>query len=376
MSLDRLLAIVSSLCIGLVLLLGGWLMISDQQALLTDARQREIDQSSVVFATTMDQAATLSATHAESLAADSKIRSLLASGARSELQAYAKPMFDRLSRLAGVGVVHFHDAAMKSFLRVWEPQNFGQDLSTFRPMVVAANHDRQTQKGLELGVRGLSLRAVSPVFAANGSDFVGTVEVGVDLQALADLAKAASGSDFALVLDRRFLRESTSGAASTHGLMLDAATDRTLFEGIMTAGRVQLSRSDVMFFHRSGDRNLTVQGRPLIDYSGNMIGTILTVSDFSSLETYYNRTLVTIGSVFLGGLLIVLAIFMSTVRAAVIRPLNDLTARLKAAPGDIAALPPASGLKEFRNLHGAVKAAVSAGPIVDPDAGSGQAQER
>lgn len=359
MSLDRLLAFVSALCVGLVLLLGGWLTIADQQALLVDARQREMDQTAVVFATTMDQAAILSATHSELLAADPTIRTLLGSGARSELQAYTKPMFERLSRLAGVGVVHFHDAAMKSFLRVWEPQNFGQDLSTFRPMVVATNHDRQTQKGLELGIRGLSLRAVSPVFAANGKDFVGTVEVGVDLQALAHLAKAASGSDFALVLDRRFLKDPGS-SASANGLVLDAATDKALFEGILGAGRVQLSRSEVMFFHQLGDRNLTVQGRPLIDYSGNMIGMILAVSDFGSLETYYNRTLVTIGSVFVAGLLIVLAVFMSTVRAAVVRPLNDLTTRLRTAPQDIATSAPSSGLKEFRDLHKAVGEAVSA----------------
>lgn len=359
MSLDRFLAFVSALCVGLVLLLGGWLMIADQQALLTDARQREIDQTSVVFSTTMDQAAILSATHSELLAADPSIRTHLAAGSRNELQAYAKPMFERLARLAGVSVVHFHDAAMKSFLRVWEPQNFGQDLSTFRPMVVAANHDRQTQKGLELGVRGLSLRAVSPVFDTSGSNFIGTVEVGVDLQALADLAKAASGSDFALVLDRRYLKDVGNAAVSANGLVLDAATDKGLFESILGAGKVQLSRSELLFFHRLGDRDLTIQGRPLIDYSGNMIGTILTVSDFGSLESYYNRSLVTIGSVFLAGLLIVTAIFMSTVRAAVIRPLKDLAVRVKASPEEAATSQATSGLKEFRDLQKAVSDAVS-----------------
>lgn len=332
-------------------------MMSDQQALLVDARQRQIDQTAVVFTTAMDQAASLSATHSESLAADPAVGSLLQAGARDALQRHAKPIFDRLFRLAGIDVVHFHDAGMKSFLRVWEPQNFGQDLSSFRPMVVAANHDRQTQKGLELGIRGLSLRAVSPLLAADGQHLIGTVEVGVNLQALADLAKAASGSDFALVLDPRYLK--ATGTAATAGLVLDAATDKTLFDRIIANGDVRLSRDKMVFAYDVDKRSLTVQSKPLIDYSGNMIGVILTVSDVSALEAHYNRSFVTLGSLFVAGLLIVFSIIMVTVRAAVVRPLRDLAEQVEAGSGTLLQSTPASGLSDYRRLHTAVVAAAS-----------------
>jgi methyl-accepting chemotaxis protein len=363
MTIDRLLAVVSSLCIGVVLAVGGWLMMSDQRALLIDARQRQIDQTAVVFTTAMDQAASLSATHSETLATDPAVRTLLQSGSRDALQAYGKPVFDRLSRLAGIDVVHFHDAGMKSFLRVWEPQNFGQDLSSFRPMVVAANHDRQTQKGLELGIRGLSLRAVSAILSEDGQALIGTVEVGVNLQALADLAKAASGSDFALVLDPRYLKSTAS--TSNPGLILDAATDKALFDRIIADGKVHLSRDKMVFAYALDSKSLTVQSKPLIDYSGNMIGVILTVSDVSGLEAHYNRSLATLGSLFIAGLLIVFSIIMVAIRAGVVRPLRDLAEQVETAPKTLAEIPPASGLADYRRLRRAVATALS-GPTATP----------
>jgi hypothetical protein len=353
MTIDRLLAVVSSLSIGFVLAIGGWLLLADQRAMLADARQRQIDQTAVVFTTAMDQAASLSATHSEALAADQAIGNLLRAGDRDALQHYAKPVSDRLSRLVGIDVMHFHDAGMKSFLRVWEPGNFGQDLSSFRPMVVAANHDRQTQKGLELGIRGLSLRAVSPVMAGDGQSLIGTVEVGVNLQALADLAKAASGSDFALVLDPRFLATAVSGK-----LVLDAATDKDLFDTIIASGALRLSRDVSVFPYVLDKKSLTVQSKPLIDYSGNMIGVMLTVSDFTTLESHYNRSIVTLASLFLAGLFVVFSVIMVAIRAAVVRPLRDLAVQLEISPETLGQAPPSSGLADYRRLHKALAEAL------------------
>ena len=359
MTIDRLLAAIAAFSVAAILLFGGWLMTSDQNALLSDARQREIDETAVIFSTAMDQAAVLSATHAETLAADGNIRTLLAAGSRDALQAYAKPVFDRLSRLAGVDVVHFHDAKMKSVLRVWDPQNFGQDLSGFRPMIVAANHDRKTQRGLELGIRGLSLRAVAPILSEDGKELIGTVEVGVNLQTLADLAKAASGSDFALVLDKRFLKDQAGAASQADGLVLDANTDKTLFAPIVAGGDVRLSRDRFTFSRNVDGRSLTVQNQPLIDYSGNVIGVILTAGDFSRLEAHYNRTVVTLASLFLGGLVLIYAVLMVAIRSAVVRPLRDLAEKVEATPRALADMAPTSALADFRRLHAAVGRIVS-----------------
>lgn len=353
MSIDRLLALISALAVAIVLLLGGGLMLADEKALLSEAQQREIDKTAVVFTAAIDQAATLSATHSELLATDPTIRPLLEAGDRAGLQAYARPILDRLKNLAGIDVIHFHDPQMKSLLRVWDPDNFGQDLSTYRPMVVAANRSRQTQKGLEVATKGLSLRAISAVM--DGDRLIGTVEAGVSLQSLADLAKSVTGGDYALVLDPQYVRDQNTETAARNGLVLNAATDRALFEKILAGGNVILSRSSYLFDFSTGDRTLSVQGKPLIDYSGNMIGTILTTCDFSDLQKYANRSLVTLISVCLGGLLIIFAIIMVTIRMAIIAPLRDLKAKVTAG-ADLGDEEPTSGLKDFRDLQTAVAA--------------------
>lgn len=352
MTIDRLLAAVAATLTALVLIIGGWLTIADQKALLDEARRREVDKTAVVFTTAMDQAATLSATHAELIAADAVARTLLAAGDRAGLQAHARPVLERLNRLAGIDVLHFHAADMKSFLRVWDPGNFGQDLSAFRPMIVAANHDHRTRKGLELGVRGLSLRAVAAVM--DGERLVGTVEAGVSLQSLADLAKAATGSDYALVLDPAFLKDVPAATrSSASGLVLDANTDKALFERVLAAGEAGLSRDSTLFTFPNGGRDLTIQGRPLIDYSGNMIGAILTTSDFGSLETHYRRTVVTIAAIGLAGFLVVFAAIMTAIRFTVVRPLQALTRAVEDNPAGAAGAAE-GGLKDYADLRRAL----------------------
>ncbi|MDO1585059.1 cache domain-containing protein [Rhizobium oryzicola] len=348
MRLSRLLSTITALLVGFILLLCGWLLISDERHLLDEAKLREIGKTAVVFSSAMQQAATLSASHAEAIAEDKTAQSLLKAKDRAGLQAYMKPAFDRLAGTADIDVLHFHEANMKSFLRVWEPENFGQDLSTFRPMVVATNHDKRTQKGLEFGIRGLSLRAMSPMLA--GSELIGTVEVGVNLKSLTELAKSSTGADFALFLDPSVTNAKNDGRRAG-ALALDANTDTSLFTALDNRGLAHLTRAPYVETTVVDGRTLGVLGTPLIDYSGNVIGVIVVSSDVTVLERHANQSLVTIAAIALAGLLIVLAVLTIAIRATVVRPMNALT---KAVRGDDMSHAPKSGLREYRALRDAL----------------------
>lgn len=352
MKLDKTLSIVAAVALALTLSVGGWVLQLDARALLTQAEEQEIDATSLVLATAMDQAATLSATHAEGFARDPAIIALLKAGDRPGLQTYAKPAFERLRELGGVDVLHFHSADMHSFLRVWEPENFGQDLSRFRPMIVAANHDRRVRKGLELGVRGLSLRAVSAL--TEGESLIGTVEVGVDLKSLTELSKAATGADYAFFLDAAAGITDQGEPSPETGLKIEAATDAGLFQALQQAGTIRLSRAAYLDKARIDGRTLGIMGRPLLDFSGRMIGTIVVTRDFTGLEGHLSRSLVTIAAVVIVGFLITFSIIMVTLRSLVLRPLATLTQQVKANAADEAE--PLSSLPEFLALQKAVAA--------------------
>ncbi len=348
MSLSRNLALVTALLVGSVLLLCGWLVLSDEQRLLDEAKLREIGKTGVVLSSALQQAATFSASHAEAIAADEKVKALMKAGDRAALQAYMKPVFDRLSAIGDVDVLHFHDLTMKSFLRVWEPENFGQDLSTFRPMVVAANHDRRLQKGLELGIRGLSLRAVAPIL--DGDALVGTVEVGVSIKSLTELSKSLSGADFALFLDPT-ASKTTAPASGPNALAIDATTDKGLFTALDATGLIHLTRAAYTDTADINGRALGMLTSPLIDYSGNVIGVTVVMSDMTPLERHLNQSIVTVGAISLGGLLIVLAFVVVSVRAAVVRPLLALAEAIRT--GDASDVP-TGGIAEYRAVREAL----------------------
>lgn len=102
----------------------------------------------------------------------------MAAGDRDALAAIMVPAFEAVSA-EGVGQFQFHLPPATSFLRVHQPERFGDDLSSFRKTVVETNARRQTVSGIEVGVAGLGIRGVQPVF--NGARHLGSVEMGLQM---------------------------------------------------------------------------------------------------------------------------------------------------------------------------------------------------
>jgi signal transduction histidine kinase len=75
---------------------------------------------------------------------------------------------------------HFHLPTGESFLRVHDPDRYGDDLSALRPMVREELSERTVIRGIEKGMGGYSLRVISPVF--DGESFAGSVEYGIDFR--------------------------------------------------------------------------------------------------------------------------------------------------------------------------------------------------
>lgn len=58
--------------------------------------------------------------------------------------------------------VHFHLPPGKSFLRVWKPEKWGDDLRSFRKTVVTVLNTGKPVYGIEPGRAGLAVRGVAP----------------------------------------------------------------------------------------------------------------------------------------------------------------------------------------------------------------------
>lgn len=362
MSLDRTLALVTAACLTLTIALSALFVINGGQEQLSEGKRQEMQATALLLTSSMSQAASLSATQATQISRDVRVIELLRAGDRAALAAYLKPSYDALASEAGVNMLHFHTPDIKSFLRVQDPTNFGQDLSGFRPMILAANKTRLLQKGLEVGIAGLSLRAVSPVL--DGETLIGTFEVGVDLKTLMDLAKSASGADFALFLSPSitgFTPKDKQAVAGTNGLVIEAATETRLFEELAGVGAVGLQREPIEATVSVKDRNFSTLSQPLLDYSGRMIGTIVIARDITELGNAFYRALVTAAAVCAIGFILCFGLMMVALRAMVVKPLGDLARYGASLLGETSATVerPTSGLVELQ------EAAEAMGKVAD-----------
>ncbi len=107
---------------------------------------------------------------AQEVANDPQIQKAFADQDRVQLLAVSTPFFERMKQ--------FHNPPSTSFLRVQNPDMFGDDLSAYREMVVTVNRNQQPAVGFETSQSGFNSRAVVPVFYQGR--FIGSVEVGID----------------------------------------------------------------------------------------------------------------------------------------------------------------------------------------------------
>ncbi|WP_297441622.1 diguanylate cyclase [Sulfurimonas sp.] len=93
---------------------------------------------------------------------------------RTEVYNQLKKNYKRLEHM-GISQVHFHLPNNVSFLRMYAPQDYGDDLSQTREGIVLTNKTLQAQEGFEVCPYLLGYRFIYPLFYKN--KHIGSVEI-------------------------------------------------------------------------------------------------------------------------------------------------------------------------------------------------------
>ncbi len=195
---------------------------------------------------------------------------------RDRLRDELLPVFEYLKANAGIEQMQFHLPPATSFLRLHDPDNFGDDLSSFRHTVVAANQNRQNVAGVEEGVAGLGVRGVVPV-SENG-EHLGTLEMGMSLrQSFVEAFKATHAADIGIY------RPDGNGFAT-----LISTSDRLLFD--VPAMQQAMRGETVVARLEHAGRALAAIAVPLRDYSDKIIGVVTVYADRSAGVAAYQST--------------------------------------------------------------------------------------
>jgi methyl-accepting chemotaxis protein len=287
---------------------------------------------------------------AEIVAALPTAREAVAAKDRERLLAEYAVMFAGQKERRGVDQAQFHVLPATSLLRLQDPATFGDDLTRFRPMVIAVNREKAAHKGLAIARTGPAVFGVAPILDMQGKH-VGSFEIGLEFGPLLDGLKAAYGLDFALFVEEKPLREFARGL--NPAMLSDQnrvgrfirfhATDGTLVKALAADADLSAAMEPTRYIREALGLPYGVLLIPLRDGAGDPLGVIMAASDFSGSRAASGRALVWQLCIAVFAIVILAGTAIVVIRGFLLRPLEVLDRRAAAlAAGErTAALEPA-----------------------------------
>jgi hypothetical protein len=236
------------------------------------------------------------------LCADPALAAAFRSRDRARVLALAGPAFRGLQRSHGVTHLSFHLPDRTSFLRVHEPQAFGDRIE--RATLAAAAETGAPAAGKELGATAFALRLVQP-WEVDG-ERLGFIEVGEEIGHFLGRLREQSGDDFVLLIGKqdgagRPLVERQAWAAMRARqqrpddweafprflIADDTAGQAASLVGLdLTASGPGLRRLPDL---ARGDLRLARGLLPVTDVTGRQVGAVVVVHDVTALSDGLGR---------------------------------------------------------------------------------------
>jgi methyl-accepting chemotaxis protein len=225
-----------------------------------------------------------------------RTRALFAAQDRAGLLAEYSKMFTDQNDKYGVDQAQFHSLPATSFLRLHDPEAFGDDLSKFRPIVVAVNRDQIARSGVAIARSGPAVFGVVPMFDPQGKH-IGSFEIGMSFDRLLDNLKNAYNIEMAVFIDETSLHEFAKGV------------DPSIFSDQNRVGRFIRfhSTSSAVFQSLISDKDLNTTENtqytrealgttygvvlvPLRNGAGEVVGMVVATNDFSASRSSRGRS--------------------------------------------------------------------------------------
>lgn len=269
---------------------------------------------------------------AELIADMPTVQRLFAAGDRVGLLAELQKAFADQKARHGVDQAQFHTPPATSFLRLHDPETFGDDLTETRPMVVTANRDKQPLKGIAIARNGPAIFGIAMMNDATGKH-VGSFEIGMSLAPVLANIKSAYGMDLAffvleepLVQFAKGVDKERLGEQNRVGKYIRFETTNTdLMAALAGPEDVAVVNEPVTYVREVGGLTHGVVLLPVNNAVGTTLGLIAISGDFSSSRAAVNVTLIYQAVVGLVAFLLLAGFVIIVIRGFLLRPLEVLT---------------------------------------------------
>ena len=217
LSINARFAIATTLAIILVLSVSSILTFRFTKQELSKAEEESLHELSENILNEVNSEGLRAQSMAALVAEIPQVQKAFAERNREQLESFFADGFKTLKEKYGARQFQFHEPPATSFLRVHKLAKHGDDLSSFRHTVVETNRSQKPIKGLEVGLAGLGVRGIVPVF--HDGKHVGSVEFGMsfgqaffdrvseqhNINMSLDILRGSSMDEFATTMKGRLL---------------------------------------------------------------------------------------------------------------------------------------------------------------------------
>lgn len=249
---------------------------------------------------------------------------------RQKLVAECRQMFAIQKEKYGLDRSEFHEPSGTTFLRLHQPEKFGDDETSRRPMLADVHRTKAVHLGIEVGSYGPAVSAIIPILDDQGK-FAGSFEMALDFEPVLDELKTAFEFDGAVFIDERLLHEvatilpadATSIRSRVGPYIRLHTTHQDLMEGLVTDRDVDVAEPSSYERAMEGT-TWGVQLIPLYDHSNKRIGVVSLVHNFGDDESAARRAFVWQALSALFGIVTLVGAILIVIRGQLLAPLAAL----------------------------------------------------
>ncbi|MDB5101852.1 MAG: hypothetical protein JWM80_6273 [Cyanobacteria bacterium RYN_339] len=302
---------------------------SSSSAMIESAKRKELQTTATLIQNSIAEQSAKAAARASMTVNLPSIQQAFRKGDREELMQRLGPAYIAQRDQFGVREAQFHLAPAISFLRVYAPEaGHGEDLSSFREMVLATNRHTEPQRGIEIGRRGLSIRGIYPIKDEQGT--LGSFEVGMDFDNVLKDCKKTTGYEAGVFVDDKLmtkvatLNPKPDPERVIGGFQNVSSTDWAAIRPMVNPELLNHVKDVTVQLQSVKGTDFGEVLVPMLDYKGVNIGSIVAVRNFSEYQLMARWALV--GNAAMAGLQIILlaGALLMVINGMLLRPLAAL----------------------------------------------------
>lgn len=320
--------------------LSGYIAFSDDQAALDYSMHRELMLVEKLAEKAIVDQLTKASGRAAIISNLPSVQQALRAGDRDKLLNELQAMLIIQREQFGVRDADFHLPPAVSFLRVFDPDEpAGEDLSSFRHMVVATNQQQSHHEGISIGRKGMSLRGVYPI--ADSQGHIGSFELGIDFGTVIRIVKDTTGFEAAVLVERQLMQDIATQVPSPEDYKLVGdyqmvvATNWDFIKPLLSPQALRGIRKPSQDTRIMDGETFGGVIVPLRDAEGRVIGSLVASRSFEHYAKHRNWALVRSVAVAVLQVLLLTGVVLIILNGMLLRPLTALTRMIDGAPEEI-----------------------------------------